>query len=125
MLWPFTLLNAADRMNNLHIDIDGNLPEMKISKVYGGTTRLSNFNTFGCPVYVLDSRLQDAGGPGPSTWDPRSRLGIYLGHLPLHAGSVVLVLNPKTGLVSPQFHVVFDDDFSTVPNLRAGSMPIN
>ena len=43
----------------------------------------------------------------------------------MHAGSVALVLNPKTGLVSPQYHVVFDDDFSTVPNLRAGSMPEN
>ena len=109
----------------MHIDIDGNSPEMKFSKVPGGTTRLGKFHTFGCPVYVLDSRLQDSGGPGPPKWDPRSRLGICLGHLPLHAGSVALVLNPKTGLVSPQYHVVFDDDFSTVPNLRAGSMPEN
>ena len=65
MLWPFALLAAADRMNNLHIDIDGNSPEMKFSKLPGGTTRLGNFHTFGYPVYVLDSRLQDAGGPGP------------------------------------------------------------
>ena len=65
MLWLFALLAAADRMNNLHIDIEGNTPEMKFSKVSGSTTRLGNFHTFGCPVYVLDSRLQDAGGPGP------------------------------------------------------------
>ena len=48
-----------------------------------------------------------------------------MGHSPAHAGSVALVLNPKTGLVSPQFHVVFDDDFSTVPSLRSGSVPDN
>ena len=83
------------------------------------------FIPFGCPVYILDARLQDAGGPGAPKWEPRARLGIYVGHSPLHAGSVALVLNPKTGLVSPQFHVVFDDNFSTVPHLRAGTVPKN
>jgi hypothetical protein len=33
---------------------------------------------------------------------------------PRHAWSVALVLNPRTGLVSPQWHVKFDDDFATV-----------
>jgi hypothetical protein len=28
---------------------------------------------------------------------------------------VALVFNPRTGRVSPQYHVVFDDTFSTVP----------
>ena len=46
-------------------------------------------------------------------------------HSPAHAGSVALVVNPKTGLISPQFHVMFDDNFSTVPHLRAGSVPEN
>ena len=34
-------------------------------------------------------------------------------------------MNPKTGLVSPQFHLVFDDIFETVPHLRAGTVPEN
>ena len=34
-------------------------------------------------------------------------------------------MNPKTGIVSPQFHLVFDDNFETVPHLRAGSVPEN
>jgi hypothetical protein len=34
-----------------------------------------------------------------------------------------LVLNPRTGHVSPQFHVVYDDDFTTVSNLRAATVP--
>ena len=62
---------------------------------------------------------------GLPKWEPRARLGIYLGHSPAHAGSVALVMNPKTGLVSPQFHVVFDDTFSTVPHIRAGTVPPN
>ena len=58
-------------------------------------------------------------------WEPRSRLGVYLGHSPSRAGSVSLVLNPKTLHVSPQFHVVFDDSFSTVPYLSSHDIPPN
>jgi len=32
-------------------------------------------------------------------------------------------LNPRTGHVSPQFHVVYDDDFTTVPYLRTAAVP--
>ena len=65
MLWSFALLAAADRLNNLHVDLDSKTPEMKFSNTPGVTTRLKNFHTFGCPVYVLDARLQSAGGAGP------------------------------------------------------------
>ena len=52
-------------------------------------------------------------------------MGIYLGRSPAHAENVALVLNPKTGLVSPHFHVVFDDNFTTVPHLRKVTVPPN
>ena len=52
--------------------------------------------------------------------DPRSHLGICLYHSPTHAGNIILVLNPKTGLVFPQFHIVFDNEFSTVSSLHKG-----
>lgn len=94
MLWPFALLAAADCVNNLHIDVEGQTPDMKISKVGGLPTRIKHFHTFGCPLYILDARLQNAGGTGLPKWDPCSRLGIYLGHSLSHAGSVALVLNP-------------------------------
>jgi hypothetical protein len=32
----------------------------------------------------------------------------------MHASSVALILSPRTGLVSPQFHCVFDDNFETI-----------
>ena len=99
MLWPLALLAAANRLNNLHVDSSGQTPEMKFSQAVGINTRLANFHTFGCPIYVLDARLQLAGGPGPPKWDPRARLGIYVGHSPHHSGSVALVLNPKTRLI--------------------------
>jgi hypothetical protein len=55
----------------------------------------------------------------------QSRLVIYVGHSPSHAGSVALVLNPCTGHVSPQFHVVFDDLNSTVPYMEKSEVPPN
>ena len=79
---------------------------MKFSDTIGSTTRLSNFRTFGCSVYILDARLQSVGGGGPTKWDPRYRLGIYLGHSPSHAGIIALVMNTKYGLVSPKFYSV-------------------
>ena len=69
--------------------------------------------------------MQSAGGAGPPKWEPRSRIGVYLGHSPFHAGSVALVFNPTTGRVSPQYHVVFDDDFTTVPYMERGELPPN
>ena len=38
---------------------------------------------------------------------------MYLGRSPSHESSVPLVLNPDTGSITPQFHVVFDDWFVT------------
>jgi hypothetical protein len=71
-----------------------------------------HYQPFGCPVYVLDNSLQ-ANRPHHK-WNERSRVGINLGHSPLHGRNVSLVLNRTTGLVSPQFHVKYDPLFHTV-----------
>eukprot|EP00957_Ditylum_brightwellii_P094757 7215906-Ditylum_brightwellii.AAC.1 len=47
--------------------------------------------------------------------DLQSRAGVCLGHSPCHAGIVALVLNLQTGHMSLQCHLVFDDEFTTVP----------
>ena len=36
---------------------------------------------------------------------------------------MALILNPHTGHVLPQFHVVYDDNFTTVPYLRTAAVP--
>ena len=82
---------------------------------------ISHYHTFGCPVYVLNARLQGAGFI--PKWDEPARVGAYIGVSPIHAGNVSLILNLSTGHVSPQFHVVFDKTFSTVPSLKTGSFP--
>ncbi len=72
-------------------------------------------HVFGCPVYVLDAALQD--GKKIPKWNPRARLGRFLGFSELHSLQVPLVLNVSTGRISPQFHVIFDDKFETVHSL--------
>ena len=83
---------------------------------------VKDFHTWGCPIFVLDGCLQ-SNPKGVLKWEPRAQVGIYMGHSPAHAESVALVLNPTSGHVSPQFHVVFNDTFSTVPRMREGTIP--
>jgi hypothetical protein len=65
-----------------------------------------------CPVYILDKRMQD--GTSPPKWTRRTTQKVYVGHLHHYSKSVPMVWDPKTKLVSPQFHVMFDDNFDTV-----------
>ena len=58
-------------------------------------------------------------------WGPMARTGVHLGQYPLHAGSVSLVLNTRTGHIYPQYYVVFDYKFSTVKHMRRGIIPVN
>jgi len=124
-LWPFAVRYVCDVRNKVRVSANGKTPEENFASTDSLTgARLEHFHPFGCPVYVLDAKLQSGVSKIPR-WDPRSRIGVYLGHSPHHAGSVSLVLNLTTGHVSPQYHVVFDDDFSTVENLRLGTVPTN
>ena len=123
MLWPFALLEFVCTQNYFNFDKSGKSPYMRFALV-DTCTSLGDQHPWGCPVYVLESKLHN-DSKGLPKWEPRSRLGIYLGHSPAHAGSVALVLNPGTGHVSPQYHLVFDDNFTTIDNMRDGSVPSN
>ena len=122
VLWPFAYKYAELLYNHLHLDDKGRSPIEKFCKA-NMKIDLRDIHTFGCPCYILDKNLQTSNMI--PKWDPRSRLGVYLGHSPCHAGSVALVLNPKTLHVSPQFHVAYDDSFSTVPYLALSDVPPN
>ena len=43
----------------------------------------------------------------------------------LNTGSVDLVLNIKTGYLSPQFHIIFDDVFTTTSTRIPNKLPDN
>ena len=125
MFWPFAMKSVAERLNTLQIDTLGRTPEYIWHGIEVQDIPVKSYHTLFCPTYVLYARLQSAGGAGPPKWEPRSRIGVYLGHSPFHAGSVALVWDPTTGRVIPKYHVVFDDDFTTVPYMEAGTLPYN
>ena len=122
ILWPFAWLEAEYRYNHFRLDADGLSPLNRFSQTKEHLD-INDLHPFGCPVFVLDHRGQN--GSMIPKWEPRSRVGIYLGHSKDHAGNVALVLNPRTLHVSPQYHLIFDDTFSTVPYMRSGEVPPN
>jgi hypothetical protein len=64
MCWPFTIKAMAERLNSLHMDDNGNTPELIMFGVNLDLIPIKNFHTLFCPIHVLDHRLQSAGGPG-------------------------------------------------------------
>ncbi|KAL7563769.1 hypothetical protein ACA910_020453 [Epithemia clementina (nom. ined.)] len=110
-LWPYALRTANEVANSTPTTKGDPSPLEKFAGVQV-QPKLRNFHTFGCPTYVLQDKLQS--GQSLPKWHSRARLGIYLGPSPSHARSVSLVLNPRTGHVSPQFHIKHDDFFETV-----------
>ncbi len=117
-LWPMAMKHAQHLLN--HVPNQNNMCPMDIIlKMVVPRHVLQHTHVWGAPVFVLDPRLQD--GHKIPKFDPRSRQGLNLGWSPKHASTVPLVLNLTTGKVSPQFHVVFDDWFSTVSSKPDGT----
>eukprot|EP00957_Ditylum_brightwellii_P085387 6496253-Ditylum_brightwellii.AAC.1 len=94
MVWPYALKAAEVYCNRFDVDKEGVFPEEKFSNVCA-VRSLEDEHTWGGPVYILGSRLQDQAGAIPK-WDLRYRLGIYLGPSSFHASNVHLILNPRT-----------------------------
>jgi hypothetical protein len=53
-------------------------------------------------------------GTSPPKWTKHTTQKVYVGHLHHYSKSVLMVWDPKTKLVLPQFHVMFDDNFDTI-----------
>jgi hypothetical protein len=59
--------------------------------------------------------LQD--GKKIPKWDSKARQGIFVGFSDEHSSLAPLVFNPTTQHISPQYNVIFNDKFTTVPSL--------
>jgi len=90
---------------------DGKVP-LSLFANYNNLPRLDSLHPFGCPAYVLENALQKGRKMDKS--ENRSRLGMSLGPSPTHACTVHLILSIRKGLVSLQFHVMFDDYFESI-----------
>ena len=122
-LWPAAIKHYVNIRNNVptnfvpewkhHLDgrrkVRGTFDSSPLSWFSGieTTVNVKEFHPFGCPVYVLDEKLQAKNSK--NKWTDRSRVGIFLCHSPQHSLSVPLVLNTQTANVSPQLHCLYDD----------------
>eukprot|EP00957_Ditylum_brightwellii_P120428 9188462-Ditylum_brightwellii.AAC.1 len=95
MIWPYTLKAAEDRHNKYTVDNEGVSSEEKFVDIKI-IQDLKEEHTLGCPVHVLDHRIQDSSGVMPK-WEPRARLGINIGRSSSHASNAHLIMNPRTG----------------------------
>ena len=115
---------AVDYATYLHNHIPNQHGIAPIDLFFGSQVpkhKLRDLHVWGCPVYVLDPTLQqDKKLP---RWEPRSRRGLFVGFSPHHSSNVPLILNLSTGSISPQFHVVFDDQFSSVESMIIDEQP--
>ena len=83
---------------------------------------LSNCHVWVCPVFVLEPKLHKGGIKIPK-WAPHSRQGLNMGFSKSHSSSFSLIVDLSTKLISAQFHTVFDDHFTTVPNSEGAIDP--
>jgi hypothetical protein len=110
-LWPFAMTYATWLYNHTPNE-DGFAPIELLTGVLLGCHHLRRSRVWGCPGYVLDPRLQD--GKKIPKWEPRARQGQFLGFSSVHSTTVGLIRNLRTGFISPQYHVVYDERFTTV-----------
>ena len=116
-LWPMAVLAHAMYLYN-HVP----WPELGIcladmlTHTQWEQHKFHDCHMWDCPVYMLDKHLSK--GKKLPQWKPHSKHIIYIGHSPMHASMVPLILNPNTSALSSVFHVVFDDWFTTIPLLE-------
>ena len=115
--WPMAMDYAVWLYNHIP-RMDSGLSPLELwsrSRSLDLKASLQNCHVWGAPTFVLDPKLRKGGVKIPK-WAPRSRQGVFMGFSRFHSGLIGLVLNKVTGTITPQFHCVFDDGFTTVPS---------
>ena len=111
-LWPMAVKHAEYLFNRIPDPSTGLSPRDIFTRTRWPLKKLHDVHVFGCPAYVLDKTIQD--GKKLPRWKPCSDRRIYVGVSHSHASTVGLCLNLTTGAITPQYHVVYDDEFATV-----------
>ena len=119
-LWPHAMFLATDIRNKNKLDKNCLSHIEKLSNTSQSFDIRKN-HVFGFPFHVIDSSLQNH--QSIPRLDERMRVGACLGQSKQHALNVSLIINVHVGYVSPQFHIVFDENFETVASLRSGIKP--
>ena len=114
-LWAFAVNHAAWLYNRLpNRNLGWKSPLELFTESIDDHRDLRRVHVWGCPSFVLEAKLQD--GQRIPKFNRRGRMGQFLGFSDQHSSTVGLVRNLATNFVSPQFHVVFDDLFTSIYN---------
>ena len=114
-LWSFALEYIVHLWNRLPKQDTGVTPIKLFSSTrYDLGPILRSSHIWGCLAYVLDPKVQD--GKKLPRWQPKARRGQFLGYSKKHASNIALIRNVRTGSISSQFHIVFDEWFTTIPS---------
>ena len=108
----FCVKHAVWHYNRVPNSESGLTPLELITKQKADHRDILRSHVWGCSAYVLKPKLQN--GQKLPKWNRRSRLGLFLGYSDEHSSLVANIRHLKTGYVSPQYHVVFDNLFETV-----------
>lgn len=115
-LWPYTIRMANEVLDNIpSIQDKQRRPPLQIFGNKKVAINPKHWHPFNCPVYVLDSHLQN--NKIFQKLKHKSEVAIYIGTSPIYIKNVALVLSRQIGLVSTQFHVKFDDRFKIINNI--------
>jgi len=111
-LWPLAVDHATTIFNLVPNPATGLSPHNVFTKTRWRQSDFQHFHVWGRPVYVLEKKIAD--GKKLPRWQARSKRQVYMGMSQKHASTVPLCLNLESGKITPQFHVVFDEEFATV-----------
>ena len=110
-LWSFAVKRSVGVFNRVPNQESGiSLLEI-LTKTKYNHRDLRRYHVLVCPVSVLEAKFQnDQKLP---KWNRWSRKGQFLGFSDEQSTLVATVRNLKTGYISPQYHIFFDDLFET------------
>ena len=84
--------------------------------------KLFDIHIWRCPVYVLYPKLQE--GNKLPRWQPRSKRGVCVGSSNHNFSNVPFILNLQTNHISPQFYIMFDNNFLIVNYIFENEDPL-
>ncbi len=118
-LWPQALLHAVWLYNRTpKMDTCASPLEM-LTKRRDDHHDLLRAKVWGCPSFVLDPILQD--GKKLPKFSRRTRVGQFVGFSEDHSTLVGQIRNLKSGSITNQYHVVYDEKFEAVVGLAANN----
>ena len=120
-LWPQALLHAVWLYNRTPKMETCFSPLELLTRKRDDHHDLLRTKVWGCPSFVLDPILQD--GKKLPKFSRRARVGQFMGFSDEHSTLVGQIRNLKTGSITNQYHVVYDEKFEAVIGLAIDNHP--